>query len=334
MANERSRGKDLRRLAQMLRALMEGNELDASTASAKFAINPDPARRNLNLLMEEIPGVRKRSGRRPHVFYFDHEAALGSDLARDSRASIAEAIASSFGAAFSRVFGGTDYQTQLNSLRGRVVDRLISFRKKQFENIGRKIVVICGQEELLGDKQGVLDNLIEALLSQRRIKFRYRTFQGDEYEREISPYSLLVYDAHLYVFGLRGKAFRSYRFARMFDVQVTGETFRYPEPNEYDPDIVFRDSIGIWSGDPPGCRLVVRLGAQWAVYAKHHRWHPSQKVLAEHSDGTVDVELFCRPCPEFEQWVLRFGEDAQVLEPPEVRQKIAARLEKARRLYR
>lgn len=334
MTAEANRGKDLRRFAEMMRALMEGIELDAASASERFGINVDPARRNLNLLQAVLPGVEKRRDGRRDVFSFDYEAAFGSDRALDSRPGIAAAISASFGAAFSRVFSGTDYQVQLDGLRARVVDRLSLMRKKLFSNIGRKVVVVCGREEVLSDKQGLLDDVLDAVLKQRRVRMKYRTFEGKVKEVTVKPYSLAVYDAHLYMIAAEAQAPHPYRFARILDLEVTEGEFTYPEPSEYDPAVLFRDSIGIWAGgEPEPCRVVIRLGPMWTVYARHHRWHESQRIIKDLADGGVELEFRVRPCPEFQQWVLRFGEDAQVIEPAELRARIGQRLSAAAARY-
>ncbi len=332
MASEDSRGKDLRRLVAMLKVLVDGENLDAATASRRFAINPDPARRNLKILVEELPWIRRERRGGKDVFFFDPNA-LSSEQDQPDRSSLAEAIASSFGAAFSQVFSGTTYQVELDALRARVVERLATQRQRHFEHIGRKVVVLSGREEILRDRQPMLDDVIDAVLRQKCVKITFRKFSGEEEERVLKPYSLVVYDAHLYVVGLENERLRTYRFARLLSVDATGESFSYPEPNEYDPAVVFRDSIGIWMGEPDPCRIVVRLSSQWGVYARHHRWHQSQQVLQVQDDGAVDVELRCRPCPELEQWVLRFGEGAEVLEPRELRERIASRLAEASKRY-
>lgn len=125
----------------------------------------------------------------------------------------------------------------------------------------------------------------------------------------------------------------AYRFARILSLELTQDEFPYPEPSEYDPAVLFRDSIGIWAGEPEPRRIVVRLGATWSVYARHHRWHESQRITRDLDDGGVELEFRVRPCPEFQQWVLRFGEDAEVMEPVALRQRIAGRLKAASARY-
>lgn len=73
---------------------------------------------------------------------------------------------------------------------------------------------------------------------------------------------------------------RTFRFARIRSADSQAEEFAYPSPNEYDPEVLRRDSMGIW------------LGA-----------------------------------------ALGFGEGAEVLEPEELREKIAERLRGAAKSY-
>ena len=74
------------------------------------------------------------------------------------------------------------------------------------------------------------------------------------------------------------------------------------------------------------------MNAFWAFYAQHHRWHDSQRI-SKNTDGSFDLTLHVRPCPELEQWVLRFGENVEVLEPVHLREKIAKRLLEAGKRY-
>jgi predicted DNA-binding transcriptional regulator YafY len=318
----------------MMRALIEGERLDAAASSERFRIQKDPARRNLKILADIVPGVRTvRDGRRD-VFFFDPEDAFGAERALDDRPSLAAAIAASFGAAFSKVFGGTDYQVQLDGLRAAVVERLAKVRRQHFANIGRKIVVICGREEVLTDKHELLEEVLESVLKQKCVRMQYRNFKGEQKELVVKPYSLAVYDAHLYLIAAKDQDAHPYRFARILDIDVLNDTFPYPEPSEYDPAVLFRDSIGVWaSAEPEPCRIRVRLAPSWAVYARHHRWHESQRVAEEAPDGGIVLQFLVRPCPEFEQWVLRFGEAAEVLEPLSLRERIAERLRRAASRY-
>ncbi len=120
-----------------------------------------------------------------------------------------------------------------------------------------------------------------------------------------------------------------YRFARIQAVDVLDDTFSYPSRTEYDPQQVFRDSFGIFL-DLPVQDVELRLDKQWATYAQSHRWHDSQVV--EVVDGGVRLQLRVRVCPELESWILGFGEQAEVLAPVSLREKIGRRIVEAGRV--
>jgi len=336
---EGSRGKDIGRTLRMLTGLMNGAHLDAKSASRQFEINPEGALRNLKLLTSIVPGVRRTTDGQRHVFSFDPVAAFGEEPLAKTRPSIASAIAATLGASFSRMFAGTQYQVDLERLRHQVVEQLAGVWKQHFTELGRKFVVVSGGEEVLGDRASLLEDVIDAVLKQKLVSMTYQKFDGPTKTVVAKPYSLAVYDAHLYVIGSERDpqgafvAAHPFRFGRIQSLEVLTDTFVYPGPTEYDPEVLFHDSIGIWASGPEPTRVVVRLTPYWAVFAKHHSWHRSQQVVRELKDGSVELQFRVRPCPEFEQWVLRFGENVEVLEPQELRAAIASRLTKAAAKY-
>jgi len=336
MAGDGDQG-DVARTLRILAALMRGEELDKEAAAKVAGINATSVGRNLNNLLEHVPGVvRDESGKR-HVYRFDPAELVGAEPS-DERVTLTAAIAVSLGAAFGRVFTGSDYRSAFLKLRDGVISRLAQAWKQKFSDMSRKFVVVSGREELLEDKGVLLESVLDAVLRERRLWIRYENFEGTVKERTIEPLSVAIYDAHLYVLGVdvadRDSGVRPFRFARIQKADVRlNETFPYPAPNEYDPEVLLRDSIGIWLGAGDPCRVRLRLDASWAVYARHHRWHESQRIVRQLEDGSVELEVLVRASPELEQWVLRFGEGAEVLEPKNLREVIAKRLGAAAARY-
>lgn len=263
--SEDSRGKNQRRLLEMLAAMMNGESLDRHASATRFKINPDPAFRLLRLLGEVVPGVEERKRENRVEFYFDHNSLRRQGLAEKSTTGFVNALAASFASAFARVFGATEYGRELLANRARVISELSATRQKHFADIGRKVFVRCGQEELLEDRENLLNDVLEAVLKQRVARMRYRRFGGTEEALTIKPYSIGVYEAHLYVVsGTSDKPYYPFRFARILEFELTDNTFRYPSVTEYDPEVAFGDSIGIFV-DPEPCLVSViarsRVGA-------------------------------------------------------------------------
>lgn len=336
MTQKSVRGTDIVKTLRVLAALMRGETLDKEAAAERAGMKPDSVARNLKLLLEHVPGIEVDRSTRRHFYRFNPKDLISS-APTEERVTLASAIAASLGAAFGRVLTGSIYQAEFIRLRDDVIQRLARSRKQQFSSMSRKLAVVSGHEELLEDKGETLDDVLDAVIRGRRLRMRYENFEGSSRERIIEPYSVAVYDGHLYLLGLdiakRDAGVRTFRFARISDTDVCDEGFPYPAPNVYDPESLLRDSFGIFEGTGAPVSVRVRLSSDWAVYARHHRWHDSQKLVNHAEDGSIELELRVRLCPELEQWVLKFGEGAEVLSPPELRETIAQRFQAAASLY-
>jgi predicted DNA-binding transcriptional regulator YafY len=319
----------------MLAAMMEGETLDANSAAERFGVKRAMARRDLTEIAKQLSVIEEDRSTRPHRFRFRTATKAGGGTRGPTK--IHDAIAASLGASFARVFHGTRYQTDLEKLRQALVVGLPK-RSAEFDQANRKFFALMGREEVLEEQSGQLDDVVHAVLAQRTVEIHYRDFGGKAKQLRVNPYSLVVYDSHLYVVGSdvtngTPKPVHPFRFARIRKLHVTKQRFDYPSPAEYDPKSAFRDSIGVWLSDEPApCKIRVRMNAFWAFYAQHHRWHDSQRI-SKNADGSFDLTLHVRPCPELEQWVLRFGENVEVLEPVHLREKIAKRLLEAGKRY-
>lgn len=330
MDSEHRRGNTHGRVLRLLGELMAGRVLTRHSAARLAEVNHEGAYRMLASLEEHVPGVRRRKRARPAEFEFEPDEAWA--VGGRGQQSVGRALAVAFGAAFAGVFAGTDYEHELRKARDEVLTALAAKHQRFLQDIGRKVHVVAGSGDLLSEAPERLTAAVNAILQQRVVRLRYRRFSGVEQNLEVKLYSLMVHAGKLYVVGSAAEwPYYPYRLARIVELEATSLHFEYPGHAEYDPTTVFRDSIGVFV-DPEPCQIVVRLGSQWRTYASHHRWHASQSVILQ-ADKSVLVRLRVRPCSELEQWVLQFGEHAEVLEPESLRQKIAQRLATAARLY-
>ncbi len=119
---------------------------------------------------------------------------------------------------------------------------------------------------------------------------------------------------------------RSFRFSRITATRVVSPTFDYPPPTQYEPSRIFNDCIGVWAGAGEATEVVVKFHPKWANHLKHHKWHHSQTTLRTEKDGSTVIRLFVKLCPELHQWVLSFADEAEVIRPPKLRQKVAERM--------
>jgi predicted DNA-binding transcriptional regulator YafY len=218
----------------MLALMMKGETLDANSAAALFEVKRAMARRDLIELAKQLPVIEQDRSTRPHTFRYRAPVRPGSGTQAPTK--LHDAIAASLGASFSRVFHGTRYQTDLEKLRKGLVGGLLK-RHAEFEQANRKFFALMGREEVLEEQSGQLDDVVDAVLAQRTVEIHYRDFKGKPKQLKVNPYSLVVYDSHLYVVGSDvtdgvPKPVHPYRFARIrsFTSPSSASTTR-PLPN-------------------------------------------------------------------------------------------------------
>jgi predicted DNA-binding transcriptional regulator YafY len=125
--------------------------------------------------------------------------------------------------------------------------------------------------------------LADAIRRRRRLRMSYRTFAGDESERELSPYGLVVHRGRWYVSAydhLRDD-FRTFRLDRMWRTTLADEAAR-PAPEDFDAvDHVTRSLASV----PWGWEVEVLLGLPIDEAAR--RIPATLAEVVEDRDGTV-----------------------------------------------
>ena len=126
-------------------------------------------------------------------------------------------------------------------------------------------------------------------------------------------------------------AMRTYKVERIRTATLT--TDRYEIPADFDPDAWLANSWGIWSSEgTPAVQIRVRFDRSVAHRVREAVWHRSQR-LTDIDDGGVELAVTVAGIVEIQSWILSWGGDAEVLEPAELREEIAASVRRAAERY-
>jgi len=304
--------------------LLRGREHDRHSLAERLGVKPAMADRLMKAVLS-LPGVHEhKQGRRRTV-----KMDLAS-LAPAPPPPYPTAVAACFGASLWPLFNGSTYEQGIRDAARDVVGR--TKRRAVFRDIDRKFWFLRrGGEVALLDGSPLLDEIIDAVLRHHVLSVEYTRFTGAAQHLRIEPLSIVVHDHQLYVVARDGEGrLHPYRFARIRGAEALDQTFDYPARHAYDPGQVFRDSFGIFL-DKPVQDVVLSLRKNWATYAQSHRWHDSQRV--EVGPDRVIVRMHVRVCPELEAWILGFGEEAEVVGPKGLRERIEKRVGAMGRSY-
>ena len=171
---------------------------------------------------------------------------------------------------------------------------------------------------------GALLTLAEATRERWRVRLAYRSWRGEDSERELDPYGLVFHSGRWYVTGFdhrRGEV-RSFRLDRMRSVEPTGASFVPPEG--FDPVAHLTTSL---ARVPYAHRVEVLLRTDLA--AARRRVPPSVATLSE-VDGGVLLAGWAEHLDGMAAMLSGLGCRFTVREPAALRDEVRALAERLR----
>jgi predicted DNA-binding transcriptional regulator YafY len=167
------------------------------------------------------------------------------------------------------------------------------------------------------------------------VEIDYDPGTGSVKRTRVHPYFLepdaALRSVYLIGFDEPAKAMRTYKVERIRSATLT--TDRYEIPDGFDPDAWLADSWGIWSSDStPPVRIRLRFDESVAHRVREAVWHRSQEIN-ELPGGGLEMTVKVAGIVEIQHWVLSWGGAVEVLEPPELRDAIAASVSRAAARY-
>ena len=172
-----------------------------------------------------------------------------------------------------------------------------------------------------------------ALVARQRLELVYHSRGRDDHgSREVSPQRLVHWRNAWYLdaFCHRAGALRVFALDAIDEARSIDR--KALEVSMAEVDRVLGSGYGIFRGRPRNW-AVLRFSAQAARWVRAEVWHPAQEC-ADLPDGRYELRVPYAASAELEMDVLRHGESVEVVGPPELRERIAARLARAARVYR
>jgi len=170
-----------------------------------------------------------------------------------------------------------------------------------------------------------IDCLLMGIEDRRAVAIVYRSQRATEpVTYLVHPYGLTYHRGSLYLVGYSEdhEELRHWKVDRIEQAEL--EKVHFQRPEDFDLSRHFADSFGVWSGRGD-IRVKVRFAADAARYVREKKWHESQRLTTQ-GDGSLIVRFRLSDTREIKSWVLSFGAAAEILEPAELREEVAAEL--------
>ena len=176
----------------------------------------------------------------------------------------------------------------------------------------------------------VLETLTRAWSDRRVAHLWHRMADGRVFEYDFAPYFIEPYAVGqtTHVIGWREPpgALRTFKLERIQRIELTDREYTIPE--DFDPREKLADAWGIWYTEAEPVEVVLRFHPRVAHRVRETQWHRSEQV-AEQPDGSLIWRARVAEPQEMVPWIRGWGADVEVLEPPELRDRMTG---EARRL--
>lgn len=172
-----------------------------------------------------------------------------------------------------------------------------------------------------------LSDLREAVTKGRRVEMEYYTYSRDDLtERKVDPYLVFASMGHWYTSGYCHLAQdrRMFRLDRIKSLELTDETFETPEDAAADmPSVLYEPS----SED---VRVTVRVAGPVGDWIAEYYPVESDERL---KDGWRELRFRTSAFAWLDKLLLRLGKDVEVVEPPELADRLREGAERILALY-
>jgi predicted DNA-binding transcriptional regulator YafY len=168
----------------------------------------------------------------------------------------------------------------------------------------------------------IIDDLMVAIEDRRIAFITYRSARSTEpVTYDVYPYGLIYHRGSLYLiaFAPHHEAIRHYRIDRIDSVEP--QTLQFTKPADFDLHTHLQQCFGVFTRNGSQVHVQIRFTPTVALYVEEKRWHPSQK-LTRQPDGSLLAEFTLSATEELKAWILSFGANAVVLEPPILRDEV------------
>ena len=188
---------------------------------------------------------------------------------------------------------------------------------EKLEEVKRSFYILKDPSREYSKQAGVIATLNEALVVKRKLSVRYK---GPGWTAPknymLAPYAILLFKHALYVAAQDDEhpdQIRFFSVKRIVAASITRKVFKVPR--DFKLDEYMKDAFGIMVEKPRTVRIW--FDGRIAPIIEETVWHPSQKIKRD-EDGSLVLSLRVGGLEEVLWWVLSYGANAKILEPPEL----------------
>ncbi|HTN76450.1 MAG TPA: WYL domain-containing protein [Pirellulaceae bacterium] len=175
--------------------------------------------------------------------------------------------------------------------------------------------------------------LVQALRERRFVRIRYDSYADRELiQTKLSPYRLLFHNHSWYVIGRSSLhcEVRTFNVSRIRHAELLEENYKVPA--NFSLERYLGNAWRLIRDDGPDQEVLIRFHPLVAKNVAEVCWHRTQATTFN-DDGSLDFRVRVSGLDEISWWILGYGDQAEVIEPAALREKIIYRITRMAEQY-
>jgi len=206
----------------------------------------------------------------------------------------------------------------------KVESSLPARQRKQLRDVAEAIEIRLEPNNQLQQHGDTYRLLLESIVARRSIRIEYESASEGPLVTRLNPYRLLFSRRSWYVIGRSSlhRDVRTFNLGRVRTLEQLDDTYRIPRGFT-----IARYLRNAWHLVPergPDRRVVVRFGPLVARNVSEVVWHKTQQFEFQ-PDGSLLFQVRVSGLNEISWWIQGYGDQAYVVEPPELRDLVRNR---------
>jgi proteasome accessory factor B len=185
----------------------------------------------------------------------------------------------------------------------------------------------------LRERKPYYEQLLTAIADRNPVRIRYESFLEQEHiQTKLQPYKLLFNQHSWYVIGRSSlhREVRTFNVGRISHLEVLGETYKLPA--NFSLDRYLRNAWRLIPEEGPDQEVQLRFRPQVARNVAEVAWHKTQRTEFL-PDGSLDYRVTVSGLGEISWWITGYGDQVEVISPPQLRELLAARAQRMLAVY-
>lgn len=214
-------------------------------------------------------------------------------------------------------------------LENSLPDRLLNYLRKVTSTVRIKL----DATNPLSGKEEIYQQLLAAAADHQSVRIRYCSLhEQDVLQTKLHPYKLLFNQHSWYVIGRSSihRDVRTFNIGRIRQLEPLEDTFEIPA--RFSLERYLRNAWRLIPEDGPDHEVVVRFEPRVANNVSEVVWHKTQR-LEWVDGGRLEMRVTVSGLQEISWWILGYGDQAEVLQPAELRKIVADRARSMAAIY-